>query len=131
MDMTITFPGGMRVDAELGEQVVKTDQSVKAGGEGSAPEPFLHLLGSIGTCAGIYVLGFCKARNLPTEGIQLKQRMVWDPVKQKIGKVEIDIQVPKDFPEKYHSALVRSADQCAVKKFILDPPEFGIQTVVV
>ncbi len=131
MELTITFPGGLKVDAQYGDQVVKTDQSVRAGGEGSAPEPFMHMLGSIGTCAGIYVLGFCKARHLPTDGIQLKQRLVYDEVKRKIGRVEIDIEVPKDFPEKYYEALVRSADQCAVKKFILDPPEFAIQTVAV
>jgi ribosomal protein S12 methylthiotransferase accessory factor len=43
--------------------------------------------------------------------------------------VSIDIKVPEGFPEKYHKALERAAHQCSVKKTILDPPEFVVQTV--
>ena len=74
MQMKITFPGGLRVNAQLGEQVIATDQGVASGGEGSAPEPFTLFMASIGTCAGIYVLSFCKNHGLPTEGVYLTQR---------------------------------------------------------
>lgn len=33
-----------------------------------------------------------------------------------------------DFPKKYHDVLIRSADQCAVKKQIENPPHFNIYT---
>ncbi len=56
----IKFPGGKRVDAVLGEQVIQTDQSVAHGGSGSAPEPFDLFLASLATCAGLYVLVFCR-----------------------------------------------------------------------
>ncbi len=130
LEMTIGFPGGKRVDATLGDVVVKTDQSKSGGGDGSAPEPFMHFLASIGTCAGIYVLGFCQSRGIPTEGIQLKQRMHWDPATRKLSRIDLDIEVPPTFPAKYHAALVRAADQCAVKKVLMDPPSFAIETVV-
>ena len=67
MDLTITFPGGARVDAAIGQHVVRTDQPVRGGGENSAPTPFSLFLASIGTCAGIYVLGFCAQRGLPRD----------------------------------------------------------------
>ena len=67
MEMEITFPGGARVDANFGGMTVKTDQPVQGGGQGSAPTPFATFLASIGTCAGIYVLGFCQQRGIPTE----------------------------------------------------------------
>jgi ribosomal protein S12 methylthiotransferase accessory factor len=130
MEMNITFPGGKRVDAELMGQVVYTDQSKEAGGDGSAPEPYMHFLASIGTCAGIYVLGFCQARGIPTDKVKLVQRMGFDQVTHKLGTIEIEIQVPSDFPEKYLPAVRRAADICAVKKTILDPPEFKISTKV-
>lgn len=60
MEMEITFPGGARVDANFGGFTVKTDQPVQGGVQGSAPTPFVTFLASIGTCAGIYVLGFCQ-----------------------------------------------------------------------
>lgn len=34
-DITVTFPGGKRVDAHYDGRTVETDQSVKNGGEGS------------------------------------------------------------------------------------------------
>lgn len=129
MDMTVTFPGGLRVDAQFGPHQVRTDQPPQGGGDGSAPTPFSLFLASIGTCAGIYVLGFCRQRGLPTDGIQIVQRAVPDPRTGLIGRVELDIQVPPAFPEKYRDALVRAADQCAVKKHLESPPQFAVRTV--
>ena len=63
MELVIDFPGKSRVDAHFGKFTVATDQPPIA----SAPSPFDLFLSSIGTCAGIYVLGFCRQRNLPTE----------------------------------------------------------------
>ena len=130
MDMTVTFPGGARVDAQFGAHTIQTDQPAHAGGEGSAPAPFALFLASIGTCAGIYVLSFCRQRGLPTEGVQIVQRIVPDPRTGMVGTVELDIQVPPGFPEKYHEALIRAASQCAVKKHLENPPQFAVRTVV-
>lgn len=124
MEMDITFPGGLRVDAQLGDLVVETNQ------DGSAPAPFGLFLASIGTCAGIYVLGFCQKRGIPTDGVKIVQRVHADPVTRMVDRIDLDIVVPPDFPEKYHDALVRSADQCAVKKHLEDPPSFQVRTTV-
>jgi len=129
MDMEITFPGGKRVDASAGTVQIKTDQSVSSGGDGSAPEPYMLFLASMGTCAGIYVLGFCQSRGLPTEGLKLTQKMEWDTVTHKLTQVQMNIHLPPGFPEKYKEAVIRAADQCAVKKTIQDPPEFLVRTV--
>jgi putative redox protein len=128
MDIRISFPGGVRVDAELeGEgRVVHTDQSKLSGGEGSAPEPYQLFLVSIGTCAGLYVLRFCQERDLSTDGIELVQRQEYDESGRRLAKVSLSIKVPAGFPAKYRQALVRAAGLCAVKKAIADPPEFQI-----
>jgi putative redox protein len=130
MEMTITFPGGARVDAQVGQHIVRTDQPTRGGGENSAPTPFSLFLASIGTCAGIYVLGFCAQRGLPTEGIRILERVESNPATGLVDKVALDIQVPPEFPAKYHEALIRAADQCAVKKHLETPPRFEVRTVV-
>lgn len=130
MDMTIRFPGGARVDAEFNGLKVSTDQPRGAGGDCTAPTPFATFLASIGTCAGIYVLGFCQQRGLSTEGITLTQHTHSDPVTHLIKDIELDIHVPASFPAKYHEALVRSAAQCTVKKHLEHPPAFQLHTVV-
>jgi putative redox protein len=127
MEMTIDFPGGARVDAHFDQFTVKTDQPPAA----SAPSPFSTFLASLGTCAGIYVLGFCQQRGLPTEGIRIIQRMHTDRMTGMLSKIEMEIQAPPSFPEKYLPALVRSADQCLVKKTMENPPKFEITTKTV
>ena len=128
MEMEITFPGGARVDAHFNGLTVMTDQPVQGGGTGSAPTPFATFLASIGTCAGIYVLGFCRQRGLPTEGLKLVQRMETDRATGRVGKIALDIQLPPGFPDKYKAAVIKSAEQCAVKKHLEHPPVFEVTT---
>jgi ribosomal protein S12 methylthiotransferase accessory factor len=124
MNLKVKFPGGLAVNAEYGPFEIPTNQ------DGTAPPPFALFLASIGTCAGIYVLGFCQQRGLPTDGLEIDQKMETDPFTRMIKKVTLDIHLPAGFPEKYKEAVIRSADQCAVKKHMLAPPEFEINTVI-
>lgn len=128
MEMIIDFPGGARVDAHFGNFTVKTDQPINGGGDNSAPTPFALFLSSLGTCAGIYVLGFCRQRGLPSDGIRIIQRTESKPMTGMISKVSLEIQVPPTFPEKYRPALINSAELCAVKKHMENPPKFDITT---
>jgi ribosomal protein S12 methylthiotransferase accessory factor len=130
MEMKIVFPGNKKVDALYNGFRISTDQPAFSGGDGTAPAPFDLFLASLGTCAGIYVLGFCQQRDLPTEGIELTQTLEFDPVRRMVSKVHLQITVPPTFPEKYHEALIKSASLCAVKKHMEEPPEFNIFTAV-
>jgi putative redox protein len=133
MEINVTFPGGKKVNAEVDGMVITTDQPQSQGGEGTAPSPFVHFLASIGTCAGIYVLSFCQERGIPTDKITLQERLEYitmDDGKSKLSKILLDINVPPEFPEKYRKALLKVVDQCAVKKTIMRPPEFEINTLV-
>jgi ribosomal protein S12 methylthiotransferase accessory factor len=126
--MVIDFPGGARVDAHFGPFVVPTDQPPSGGGTGSAPTPLLTFFSTIGTCAGIYVLGFCRQRGIPTEGIRLVQRMAADPATGMVTDVHVTIELPDGFPEKYADAVVRAAEQCAVKKHFEHPPVIRVDS---
>ncbi len=127
MEMIIDFPGGSRVDAHFGPYTVPTDQPPVA----SAPSPFEVFLSSIGTCAGIYVLGFCQQRGLPTEGIRIVERINHSRMTGMVETIGLEIQIPPDFPAKYRDSLIRSAELCAVKKHLEKPPKFEISTKVV
>ena len=127
MEILIDFPGGSRVDAHFSKFTVPTDQPPVA----SAPTPFDLFLSSIGTCAGIYVLGFCQQRGLPTDGIQIVQRIHSNPTTKMIDQIDLEILVPPTFPEKYRDSLIRSAELCKVKKHLENPPKFNITTKVI
>jgi len=127
--MTVSFPGGKRVDAHYEGFTIRTDQAPHAGGEGSAPPPFDLFLASIATCAGIYVKGFCDARGIATDGLRLEMQIVPDPATRRIGRLALEIRLPAGFPDKHREAVLRAADQCAVKKHMLEPPAFEIRAV--
>ena len=124
MKLKVKFPGDKRVDAEYGPFTIMTNQ------DGTAPPPFALFLASIGTCAGIYVKNFCDQRGISTEGLEIEQNMNFDPITRMIKRVTLNIQIPEDFPEKYKDAVIRAADQCAVKKHILKAPHFQINTIL-
>jgi ribosomal protein S12 methylthiotransferase accessory factor len=125
MDMLIDFPGGARVDAHFSHFTVPTDQN------GAAPTPFAVFLSSIGTCAGIYVLGFCQQRGLSAEGVRILQRVHTNPMTGMVETIDLEIQVPPEFPEQYKNALIKSANLCKVKKHLEHPPVFNTYTKVV
>lgn len=127
--MEITFPGGAQVNAKFNGFEVSTDQPERNGGQHSAPSPFDFFLASLGTCAGFFALRFCQQRDLPTDGLRLQLTSEINPEVKRLDRVEITMQLPNDFPEKYRSAIIRATDQCAVKKALLDPPEIELITI--
>jgi len=130
MKMSVTFPGGAAaVDARFKGHVHRTDQPEKAGGEDSAPAPFDVFLASIATCSGYYALRFCQQREIPIDGLELALEPVRDPEKGRLAKIRLELKLPAEFPEKYRRAIVRSIDQCAVKRHIMEPPEFETEIV--
>jgi uncharacterized OsmC-like protein len=126
--LDVSFPGGKKVDAKIGNCLIKTDQAIPNGGNGSAPEPFLLFLASIATCAGIYALSFCQSRQIDTDTMSLTMECDWDEEQKRYKKFTIDLKVPDDFSDKYRKAIIKSMDLCAVKKHMINPPEFEITT---
>ena len=76
------------------------------------------------------MLGFCRQRGIPTDGIRLRQSIEFSPITRMVERVNLDIDLPSGFPEKYASALVRSAELCAVKKHLEKPPEINVQALL-
>ena len=128
MNIEVSFSGGKKVNAKFKNFTIKTDQPICDGGEGAAPEPFSLFIASIGTCIGFYVLSFCQKRNIPTEGIKLFLKTVKYKEIHLISKIEIEIKLPKGFPDQYKKAVIRAAEQCTVKKHLDNPPKIEIFT---
>lgn len=130
MAMEISFPGGKKVDAIFKGFTIKTDQSEKDDGEGSAPTPTFLFLASLGTCAGIYALDFCEKRKIDTEKLKLTLEFESDQKTHMIKKVKMRLTLPPNFPEKYIPAIVKAMDLCYVKKHLHAPPEFETITQI-
>ncbi len=75
--MEITFGGNKKINASYNGFEIKTDQPVDSGGDGTAPAPFDLFLASLGTCAGIFAVGFLQGRGLSTEGFKINLDFDW------------------------------------------------------
>ncbi|MCB9878604.1 MAG: OsmC family protein [Planctomycetes bacterium] len=123
----VAFPGGKRVSARCGAHQVTTDQPVVHGGDDSAPSPFELFFASLGTCAGYYVLEFCRSREIPLDGVRMTQDYTRCPETKRVTDVRLSITVPPTFPAKYHAAVAQAAGRCAVKKLLEHPPAMDVR----
>lgn len=124
--ITVTFPGGRRVDARVGEHLVRTDQPVAHGGGNSAPDPFSLFLASLATCAGFYVQAFCATREIAMRDIRLSQDASFDEQKRLV-EVVLSVEVPPGFPERYLDGIRAAAASCKVKKVLASPPDVVVR----
>ena len=120
MLMDISIQDSDRIEARFDGLTVTTAQ------DGSAPAPFDLFLASIGTCGAFYVAKFCKQRNIPTDGIKVRQTFDRDPESRMVTRIDLELDLPDSFPEKYRQAAVRAAGQCSVKKNLAVPPAIDV-----
>lgn len=119
--MTISFPGGVGIDATLDGNTVHTDQPEPLG-RGQAMTPFDLFFASLGTCMGFYALRFCQERSIPTEGLRIVLNRTYDKERHRVSSLHASLSLPAAFPEKYAAAILRSVDHCSVKQLLADPP---------
>ncbi|OGS08561.1 MAG: osmotically inducible protein OsmC [Elusimicrobia bacterium RIFOXYA12_FULL_51_18] len=125
-DMEITFGGNKKINAAFHGFEIQTDQPKSAGGDGSAPTPFDLFLASLGTCAGIFAVGFMQSRKLSTEGFKILLSFDWDESSHLVKKVTMKMKLPDGFPPQYKDAILKATGLCAVKRHLHTPPAFEI-----
>jgi ribosomal protein S12 methylthiotransferase accessory factor len=122
LELDVRIGAGDRIEAVMGKQTIPTDEN------GSAPEPLDLFFASIGTCAGKYVARFCRKRNIPVDGIKIRQRMVIDRKTYLSQRIELTVELPEDFPDRYREAVIRAAGLCTVKRHLDQPPPIEVVT---
>jgi len=122
----VEFEGGMKVNARVGEHLIRTDQPVHGGGEGSAPAPMDYFLASLATCSALYALEFCRTRGIPTGELKVVMEIEKDRQRKIYSPIRIRLTLPPGFPEKYREAIIRAVNLCAVKRHMDTKPDFEV-----
>ncbi|HLF57171.1 MAG TPA: OsmC family protein [Thermoanaerobaculia bacterium] len=123
MKIETRFPGGVRVDAVVRGFTVPTDQPFENGGFDTAPSPYELFLASLTACAGLYAVQFCRKRGISTDGLRLSAVASKEAESHLMDSIRIDLELPHGFPEQYRAAILRSIDQCAIKRALENPPK--------
>jgi ribosomal protein S12 methylthiotransferase accessory factor len=126
----VCFPGNKKVNVSFENHEIKTDQSLKNGGDETAPEPFAVFLSSLAACAGIYAKSFFDARSLATDGMHLSLEVTAGKTGQThLEQIHITLYVNALFPKKYVKPVIKAMEQCAVKNQL--HPDIKTRTEVV
>lgn len=127
----VSFPGGLQVSATINGRVIETDQSVKNGGQGKAPEPFDYFFASIATCAGTYAIEFCIENALSSHGLHLSMECVWNKEKRIVDQMCLKLRLPDGFPSERTQEMLDAMASCTVKRHLRDDIHFSIAVVAV
>jgi ribosomal protein S12 methylthiotransferase accessory factor len=90
--------------------------------------PFLIFLATAGMCSAVFVQAFITQRGMSTDGVKIIQKMNYDYFSNQVKDIDIHVDLPEGFPEKYNSAIKRVVDQCPVKQHLMAPPSFNVIT---
>jgi ribosomal protein S12 methylthiotransferase accessory factor len=58
--------------------------------------------------------------------MQIIQHIDANPANGMVEHIDLEVELPQDFPEKYRASLIRAAELCAVKKHLEHPPQITI-----
>lgn len=88
--------------------------------------PFLIFLATAGMCSAVYVKSFMLQRGLPINEVSITQKMNYDRETNMVNDIDLVVDLPADFPEKYVSAIKNVIAQCPVKRHLAQPPTFNV-----
>lgn len=124
--MTVKHEGGVASSFNARGHRVLADVPEKMGGQDRGPTPVELFAGSLGSCIAFYVARWCTERDLPFEGFQIELDYLLDMEAHCIPVVNVRIEMPADFPEGRHDALLRVAEHCTVHNTICAVPKVNI-----
>lgn len=90
--------------------------------------PFLIFLATIGMCSAVYVRSFLAQRGIPFKDVAVNQHMNYNQATGMVKTINIVVDLPSDFPEKYNNAIKKVVDQCLVKRHLVEAPELEVFT---
>lgn len=88
--------------------------------------PFLIFLATAGMCSAVFVRSFMQQRGLPFREVGITQKMNYDRMTNMVGDIDMVVDLPANFPEKYVGAIKNVIAQCPVKRHLAEPPSFNV-----
>lgn len=88
--------------------------------------PFLIFLATAGMCSAVFVRSFMQQRGLPFEEVGITQKMNYNRMTNMVSDIDMVVDLPANFPEKYVGAIKNVIAQCPVKRHLAEPPTFNV-----
>lgn len=126
MELTVSYLGDLKLQAEVRGHQVLCDQPRDAGGTDQGMTPAELFLVSIAACAGHYAAYYLKTRNLPAAGLKVHLSCEKQAQPARLDQFVIRIVNPAPLSEKDTEGVKRAAEKCLVKNTIMGSPSMNV-----
>ena len=104
------------------------DLSEKDGGRDQGPSPVELMTGSLGMCIAMMAQGYCQRHGYDGDvAVSLTAELADKP--KRIGRIVVDLELPKSVPEDKKEAVRRVAEGCPIHETLKRPPDLDIDVV--
>lgn len=110
--VVVTHERGLRFAVQIRSHRLITDQSLRAGGEDSAPSPLELISAALGSCVALYVHQFCESRRLPHDGLRVEVLPHHAASPSRIDSLQVAVRLPSPLPPHAMEMLERVVRSC-------------------
>jgi uncharacterized OsmC-like protein len=108
----VTHRGGTRFAIRIRSHEVLVDQTLKGGGEDTAPTPIELLGAALGSCIAYYINQFLATRDLPTDGLRVEVIQVKESNPSRVERFSMRLVLPAGIPAHLIPVIERVVDTC-------------------
>ncbi|MFA5340093.1 MAG: OsmC family protein [Candidatus Omnitrophota bacterium] len=126
----VKYIDGKKFEARNRKHTVIIDLPEESGGNDQGPTPPEIFIDSLGSCIGVYVLGFCKGAGLDAKGMKIT--LGWEKSADKpsrIKSISAKIELPNAEVGARRPALLKVAESCLIHETIKHQPEIAIELI--
>ena len=122
----VRHSGGLRFDAAVRGHRIVTDQPVQTGGEDAAPTP-LELIGTaLASCIALYIVQYCRARQLSSEGLEVAVSQETSKGPYRISAFNVALTLPEGLSAEQREAIIHVARTCPVHNTLMHSPDITV-----
>jgi len=114
---------------EVRNHKIISDMHKEDGGSDAGMNPLELMVGALCACIGLKLQQYCRAHDLPSEGIVVNAVTTIAPNPVRISNIAIDLTLPEGFPEEKREVAMRVAHTCPIHATLKNPPEVDIDIV--
>ncbi len=128
MELKVTYAGGKRFEAAARDHRVVSDQPLDDDGTDRGMTPPELFLASLGTCMGYYAVEYLKARDLSTDGLEVRVSAAKGGKPVRIATIQVSVSVPGvDSDDRYREGLKRAVERCLVHNTLVALPHIEVE----
>jgi uncharacterized OsmC-like protein len=82
---------------------------------------------ALGTCVALYVQQFLATRGLDAAGLTVAVTTTGAANPNRLGRFDVQVNIPGGVPERYRDAIRRAAEGCTVHHTLTHTPEISVE----